>query len=427
MFCEPPVLLQKATNIADSIGNGLDKTGNGNYNIDIENTRMIHFAGKGNGCAMKKVGIITHYHGSRNYGGLLQAYALCRVLAEHGISCEQISYDMLAHRPLNPAPLPSFGRRMRRALRRRLRGLYRRISGRYVDPRVWSARRDAACADFRERIPHSKTVYTEATVSQCVGDYAAFITGSDQVWNTDWYCPAYFLDFVPDHLPKLAYAASLGHGRLTEADRAVFRRSLSTFRGISVREASAVEAVREVCSVPVQCCLDPTLLLTREAWDGIASPRVIREPYVLCYFLGGDPCLRRVARSYAGAHGFSLAVIPTSPDEDSRFGDRQMADANPEDFISLIRHAECLFTDSFHAVAFAALYQRPFFVCERKGSPGMNTRLYDLTELLGARHRICTDHGDPEAIAPIDYSAVVPRLEARRQESISYLLEQLTL
>ena len=42
---------------------------------------------------MKKIGVITHYFGSKNYGGLLQAYALCKFLNERGCYAEQISYD----------------------------------------------------------------------------------------------------------------------------------------------------------------------------------------------------------------------------------------------------------------------------------------------------------------------------------------------
>ena len=39
-----------------------------------------------------KVGIVTHYYHSENYGGNLQAYALCRVIQGLGHEVEQISY-----------------------------------------------------------------------------------------------------------------------------------------------------------------------------------------------------------------------------------------------------------------------------------------------------------------------------------------------
>ena len=45
---------------------------------------------------MKKVGIITLYYKSCNYGGLLQAYALEKYLISHGVDAKQICYDTKA-------------------------------------------------------------------------------------------------------------------------------------------------------------------------------------------------------------------------------------------------------------------------------------------------------------------------------------------
>jgi hypothetical protein len=40
-----------------------------------------------------KIGIVTHYYKSTNYGGNLQAFALCKVLNKLGYSAEQIQYE----------------------------------------------------------------------------------------------------------------------------------------------------------------------------------------------------------------------------------------------------------------------------------------------------------------------------------------------
>lgn len=41
---------------------------------------------------MNKIGIITLYHNNRNYGGLLQAYALQKEVESMGYDCEVIDY-----------------------------------------------------------------------------------------------------------------------------------------------------------------------------------------------------------------------------------------------------------------------------------------------------------------------------------------------
>ena len=50
----------------------------------------------------KRVAIITHFHGSTNYGGVLQAYALRKVIADMGYEAEQLRYLTSSE---NTAPL----------------------------------------------------------------------------------------------------------------------------------------------------------------------------------------------------------------------------------------------------------------------------------------------------------------------------------
>ena len=45
---------------------------------------------------MKKIGIITHYCHSINYGGNLQAYALCKVLNNMGYDAEHYKNILIA-------------------------------------------------------------------------------------------------------------------------------------------------------------------------------------------------------------------------------------------------------------------------------------------------------------------------------------------
>ena len=41
----------------------------------------------------QKIGILTHYYNSANYGGVLQSYALCKYLNDHGAEAKQVCYD----------------------------------------------------------------------------------------------------------------------------------------------------------------------------------------------------------------------------------------------------------------------------------------------------------------------------------------------
>lgn len=342
---------------------------------------------------MKKIGIITHYYQSRNYGGNLQAYALALYLNQNGYHAEQISYqgNYAASRNAGSRKLIDWVKlpfRIARSVTLRV------VKGMEEKTHHVSARRKQAFAPFNlEMIPHSEAVYDVSTVCRCADDYDIFITGSDQVWNLKWKNPAFFLDFVPSDKKKISYAASIAAESLTDEQKANLRDYLRDFDAISVREKGAVALLSDLTSIPVIHTLDPTFLIDRGQWDRICSPRPVEEDYLFCYFLGENKKERRLAREYARKHQLKLVTIPHAGGSirvsDIGFGEVRCFDASPADFLSLIKHAHSVFTDSFHAVVFSNLYEKQYYVFNRTGSGEMSSRIQDITELFGTKERFC--------------------------------------
>lgn len=368
---------------------------------------------------MKRVGIITHYYNSCNYGGVLQAYALCSLLRKQGYDCEQICYD------------PSAGSHARKTLKMRIAGLISAL----LFKRKWKKRR-SAFASFRERIAHSKTVYTKDTIAQCAGEYDVFVTGSDQVWNLKAYHPAYFLDFVSSDTCKLSYAASLCTDRLDEDEKALFQNSLRNYQAISVRERDAAELLSSLVSQKVHWTVDPVFLLSPAQWDELCADRIVSSEYVFCYFLGSDPGERRLARQYAAKKGLTVVTIPyvhqrveKEMSADFGFGDIRLHDVSPEQFVSLIKYAQVVFTDSFHAVAFSTIYKKEFFVFERANEQKMASRIRSVIESVGAQSRFCTDaRRDVEYLlscTPMDYEKDLAAFEKLKAASLRFLIENI--
>lgn len=81
-------------------------------------------------------------------------------------------------------------------------------------------------------------------------------------------------------------------------------------------------------------------------------------------------------------------------------------DASPKDFVGLISKASYVCTDSFHAMAFSALFEREFYGFSRfSGKKGnINTRVTSLLGRLGLTGRYNTEAFDREA--SIDYCQV---------------------
>lgn len=384
-----------------------------------------------------KIGIITHYHKSKNYGGNLQAYALCRLLTKNGYEAEQICYEMI----MPSVKKKSIGKRIKRVLTCKNSLFFVKIFDRItakVKKHAISCekqKRDAAFLHFnRKLIPHTEKDYTEENIRDCVDLFDTFITGSDQVWNPLYYSSPFFLNFVPSEKRKLAYAASIGCESLTDAQKAIFQNSLTDYKAISVREGDAVALLREFTPLPIQVALDPTLVLEREDWDAVASERLIEGDYLFCYFLGYNRKERKLAKKYAKKNGLKIVSIPMIlygySVIDWNFGDVKLNYASPQDFISLIKYAKCVFTDSFHAVVFSNIYQKQYFVFNRSKQGEMSTRIVDITALFGQEERFCRDKTREKlayitALSDIDYKKENEAFENAKRESIEFLKKNL--
>ena len=214
----------------------------------------------------------------------------------------------------------------------------------------------------------------------------------------------------------------------------IFKNSLSDFKAVSVREKSAEDLIKDLSPVPVQTVLDPTLLLQKEDWDEICSERIVNEDYVFCYFLGENKRSRRLAAEFAKKNGLKLVTIPHAGGwiklADRKFGDEKLFDATPNDFLSLIKHAKYVFTDSFHAVVFSYIYQKQYFIFNRDKARSMSSRITDITELFNTQERFCFNKTREsmqyiETLEPIDYTKPNPTFEELRQRSMDFLKDNL--
>ncbi len=374
---------------------------------------------------MKKIGILTHYYKSQNYGGNLQAYALAAALNQMERQCEQISF----------VKRKEIVNRSLKANVKKFIKIPLILCRRYISKKCdLHKKRAEAFYNFNQNIiPHSYEIYDETNIGDCIEKYDVFLTGSDQVWNLSWYNPEFFLDFVPSDKKKISYSASIGKDYLTDAQKEIFKKSLKDFVAVSVREPSSVKLIEDLTPVPVVSTLDPTLLLEREDWDEVSSKRLIEEDYVFCYFLGNYKKTRKLVNKFAKKHALKIAAIPYTAGivlSDRNFGDYRLIDASPEDFISLIKHAKYVFTDSFHAVVFSHIYSKELFVFNRDKKALMNGRIKDITALFGCQERYCDTNEKMkleyiENLQPIDYSSETEEFITKKKESIEFLANNL--
>jgi len=263
--------------------------------------------------------------------------------------------------------------------------------------------------------------------------YSAIVVGSDQLWSPSGLPTNFYnLMFVPDHIPKVAYASSFGVSQIPFFQTARTRHFLQRLDSISMRENSGQAIVKKLTGREVPVVVDPTLLLDVWQWEEVITRhRPVEEPYLFAYFLGPNPDHRKQAQKLAAHTGLKLVAMRHMDQfaaADEAFGDEAPFDVGPEKFLNFIRHAEYVCTDSFHGTVFSVLHHKQFITFDRysqnsaiAATTSRNSRIESLCENLALTKRRFRGSIVEEMMEPICYDQVDQRVATRRQESYDYL------
>ena len=313
-----------------------------------------------------------------NYGAVLQAYALARVM--RGILGDD-GVDVLNHR-MDPRDTHLLGKitNPNTPWFQRWRNK-RKFAARYFHPELFEVRRARTIRLIAEHIRPTEKLYKSPRELKGLAPYATVVVGSDQIWNPglnhDFGHNQYLGSDLPESQNRVAYAASFGVAELPEGCREEYRAALSRVRKITVREESGAEICRNLLSadgvrpssladgVRPQVVLDPTLLLSDDEWreavgSGPVSPkgRYVAAYWVRTLTAEDVAALERIAKD-AGAPICLMSAGPM-PKLDFPPEVAPYVEADPFDFVRTIANAHAVVTDSFHGLQFATLFQKSF-------------------------------------------------------------------
>ncbi len=397
--------------------------------------RMASVFDEGEAAAVKKTAIVSCYF-HPNYGSMLQAFATQMALDKLGVENETIDISGLRGE-IAKAKRRYFVRACLTSdflftkLGKAKNALVKKnVKNAYTQQAVVRAKRFETFS--REHFRLSCAFSSKAELSrQCAERYDAVLVGSDQLWLPANIAADYFtLSFVPSTVNSIAYATSFGQSALPKDITQKASAFLGNIRHIGVREESGQRLVKELTgrNVPVVC--DPVMLFTGEEWESVLQGGdTRREPYVLCYLLGANPSHREFARRLADETGCKLIVLPHIEEyvkADEQVADELLYDADPFDFVRLIRDASYVCTDSFHATTFSMLLSKRFFTFRRfseNTKQSTNSRIDTLLRIAGIEGRIFTGDEDVKAAMTdeLDVSAICDHLGRFRESSYSYL------
>ena len=347
----------------------------------------------------------------RNFGTYLQAYALQQVVKQLGHE-NHIIYDNHFIKHAKPS----------KSLKDVLRKIYGTVVQTIRFPQHFKIER---C--YERFLKEHLQIDYQITTTDGLGDkYDAFLCGSDQIWSPYLdFEPYYFLGFPAKR--KIAYAPSLGTGTCTAAYEKNAIPLIRQFDYLSTREEVGTKMLRQYIDKPIQTVVDPTLLLDGTTWDKLTQT-VDEDKYLLCYFLSPNDWYINHAKQYAKEKGLKLYIFGTNPHYRD-FADKVIY-GGPQEFLSYIKYADIVFTDSFHATIFSIHFHKNFQTFKRfedgKGND-QNARLYNLFEKLYIDHHFVgkSDQFQPDCNASVNWVEVDNYLQDLRDFSLSYLKNSL--
>lgn len=369
-----------------------------------------------------KIGILTYWWASDNYGQLLQCYALQKYLSDLGHEAFLIRYNYNNEVLKISSPI---WKRALRALNPVI--FYNHFAAKRQRNRVLDANKERRFDDFRNKyISLSKDFYLRyENLKMTPPEADVYIVGSDQVWNFSFsnfqnvrsIVHAYMLDFGSENVKRLSYAASWGVSEISTDLKKEIMPLLEKFNYVSVREQKGLDLCKQCGRFDVEWVCDPTLLLTVEKYRDLYEENEIHKPqkkYILLYMLANqyDFDLNAV---YHFAKKKNLDVIFVT----GNYGTNKHKSfyATIPEWLYLIDNAEYVISNSFHCAVFSILFNKQFGAVKLSGiHEGMNTRLDSLFEMFDIPERY---------IYTKDFSVLDKTYNPNRKELKNHFMERL--
>lgn len=360
-----------------------------------------------------KIAIITA-HFLRNYGSVLQAYALKITLENMGHEVSIIDY------------LPDSFLKIRKTVSR-----VNRIIRVFREGFVFGVKRIMRTYSFKrfrkEYFNLTERILGYEQLQNSDLEFDAYFCGSDQIWNPGLYGglnDGFFLGFVKKGL-KIAYAPSIRIVSLDDKMKIDFKTKLHNFDAISVRETTSVGLLQPLSDKKVNLVVDPTLLLTRKQWENlILNSKNKYSKYGVVYETHQnselEDCIRRFNQD------LRLPFYNISNNIDSiPHASNKLAHIGPEGFITTIKEAKFVVTNSFHCIVFCLHFRVPFVAFMHKN----DDRFSSLLKPLGLAQRIVNISSDVTQemleLKDWDNDSISKSIHQQRGNSLKYIKKSL--
>lgn len=346
-----------------------------------------------------KIGILTFQH-ARNFGALLQCYALQEILKKKGYNVNIIDY-----RQKNIHNSNKFDYKLifKYIIKLRPFATY------YEFKAQWN--RFKSTSNYREFCNKFLSL-TKPCKNTNIPHFDKYIIGSDQVWSLactgNELDETYFGNFKHSQNSILiGYAISTNMTSLNYIKKNNLKKYISNFNYISFRENEIANKIADFTGIRYPVVLDPTLLVTTEIYNPLLNNKWRNKKYIVTYNLRGykdkiDDEVKKIALK----NGCEIVDLSFSKYKVS-------------DFVSAIKYSEIVITSSFHATVFAIIFHKPLYAI--KLNDNHDERYVNLLQTLKIENCLCNINFSENPHPKISWNKVDELLDNIRKESLDYL------
>lgn len=367
-----------------------------------------------------KIAVMTQPLGS-NYGGIMQAFALQKVLRDYGH--EVITIDRRNDKG-------SFILQAGRVLR----SFFYRILSQKNAQHLSAKERCYVFHGMKKFIQNNISLSAPIHSTEALKDYFSranfelVVIGSDQVWRPKYSPNIYnfFGNAVVGRAAIVAYAASFGvdEWEYTPVQTEHCKKLAKKFSAISVRERGGVKLCKEYLGVDPLLVLDPTMLVKREEYETLARGQApTNKKAVLKYILDDTEVTQQYVNTISRHLGMS--IFSAQPRKRLEIGGGHIDDykfPEVEAWVASFRDAEFVVTDSYHGCVFSLIFNKPFVAIGNKDR-GLS-RFDTLLSHFGLENRLVLEsYGNIAALVDteIDWISVNNIMAEKRNLALKYI------
>ena len=353
-----------------------------------------------------KIGILT-FHRAHNYGAVLQCFAMQEYLKSLGHQVSVIDYQ----------PWYLINQYVKNSLRLWIsRGFFSSVKKLLKEIKIHKTR-IKRYNGFDQFITSylNLSQYSPKTELQ---EYDIVFIGSDQVWDKDICGGKYDLVYFGEKIKckVVPYAVSNKLTHLEVEDISFFKDKLSQFNYIGVREKKLQELLQPLTDTQIVHTVDPTLLAGSLLSQKIENKRLIKEKYILIYEVVEHKEVINLACKFAKKNGYKVVMLSAYLTD--KYLNLRDQEASPSDFVNYIRHAEYVFTSSFHGTALSIIFKKKFYSFRQHTTS--DERIESLLNLLGLQDRFLEMKGEIKDFE-ISYDLVNKKLSNNIETSKTFI------